>query len=227
MSMSIEWDVASTVAVTVLSAQSAEEDLHPDESIDAPFVLVIGGDSGGAFALEGDLDDMRRVATRILAAVDAAGVCGHDWPAWDTVTVMRCECGATRELTEHEALMGAGDAGPHRHGEVCCGEGTGVPGTVAMNGGTEIQRCDDCGRYDTDEDAARAVAGAGAGRLAMNVSSGTTRRIVWEVLNAHGGTPINWGRKIPHPPGSTMAATVLQCYDPECSLDYLHSHITV
>lgn len=71
MSLHIEWDTA-TVEVRLLPAEQGLDELHPDAGIDSSHVLVLGGDGGGALAIEGDLDDLAAVGHRIADAVREA-----------------------------------------------------------------------------------------------------------------------------------------------------------
>lgn len=71
MSLRVEW-VTADCAVTVLTAADAEERLRPDELVDADLVLLLGGASGGAFAIEGSAEDLRAFAERVRAQITAA-----------------------------------------------------------------------------------------------------------------------------------------------------------
>jgi hypothetical protein len=62
VSIHIEWETATECEVEVMSGAEANNELHADEEVDAPFVLVLGGLSGGALAIEGTTDDLNALA---------------------------------------------------------------------------------------------------------------------------------------------------------------------
>lgn len=68
MSLHIEWD-AAPVEIRLLPAEQGLHELRPDAGIDSSHVLVLGGDGGGALAIEGGLDDLADVGHQIAAAV--------------------------------------------------------------------------------------------------------------------------------------------------------------
>ena len=70
MSIHTEWDTATTCEIEVYTAEEANEELAPDEEVDAPFVLTLGGAGGGCLAIEGTADELRAFAGKVLAAVE-------------------------------------------------------------------------------------------------------------------------------------------------------------
>lgn len=121
----IVWSEAKHTHVEVRTAADAEETYLPDDGIHGSHALFIGGDLG--LVIEGDLDDLRRVAEQIA-----------------------------------EVIREARDAPPPAG--VCDCDGEPVPGAwIGMNDRDEVQRCDDCERFDSDEAAADAVAAAVGG----------------------------------------------------------------
>jgi len=71
MSMHVEWDSAD-LYVSVMTGEEATEEFGPDEGVTAPFVLSLGGASGGLLAIEGTRDALLNLADRIRDAVWAA-----------------------------------------------------------------------------------------------------------------------------------------------------------
>lgn len=72
MSISVEWDEAKSCGVWVGSAEAAEQSFRPDDSVSGPLVLVLGGLSGGCFAIEGDKGALLELADKIFEAVENA-----------------------------------------------------------------------------------------------------------------------------------------------------------
>lgn len=66
----IVWSEAKHTHVEVRTAADAEETYLPDDGIHGSHALFIGGDLG--LVIEGDIEDLRRVAERILGAVARA-----------------------------------------------------------------------------------------------------------------------------------------------------------
>jgi hypothetical protein len=54
-----------------MSGAVANKELNVDEEVTAPFVLVLGGLSGGALAIEGTRDDLNTLASKIADSVRA------------------------------------------------------------------------------------------------------------------------------------------------------------
>jgi hypothetical protein len=71
MSMHIEWDTATDCNITTASAADANEHWALDASVDAPFVLMLGGAGGGALAIEGTRAELAALARQILDDVRA------------------------------------------------------------------------------------------------------------------------------------------------------------
>lgn len=73
MSTHVEWeDYAPNVAVEVLTAEDAEEELQPETPLDRPFVLVLGSGGGGAFATSGTRTELATLARKILRLIEVA-----------------------------------------------------------------------------------------------------------------------------------------------------------
>lgn len=72
MSMHWEWDTATTAAVAVMDAETANEDLQPDDEPVTDHALVLGGDAGGGLVITGTLDELDQLVGRIAAALDGA-----------------------------------------------------------------------------------------------------------------------------------------------------------
>lgn len=64
----VEWDVAETCDISAMTAADAEEELRPGEGINAPFVVVLGGDGGGCLAVEGTREELIKFGQRVVAA---------------------------------------------------------------------------------------------------------------------------------------------------------------
>jgi hypothetical protein len=67
MSMHVEWDKASEAGASIYTREAAQEEFGADD-ISAPFVLVLGGNGGGALAVEGTRDELIKLGEDISAA---------------------------------------------------------------------------------------------------------------------------------------------------------------
>ncbi|WP_236788118.1 hypothetical protein [Amycolatopsis sp. GM8] len=68
MSLHIEWDAARSCGIELMSAEQATRDLEAQEATTSP-VLLLGGDGGGALAVEGSITELVAFAERMLAVV--------------------------------------------------------------------------------------------------------------------------------------------------------------
>lgn len=66
----VEWDTAENCTIAVLTPEQADRELAPDVDCEQ-HVLLLGGDGGGALAVEGTPDQLKAFAERILATVGA------------------------------------------------------------------------------------------------------------------------------------------------------------
>ncbi|MDN5917951.1 MAG: hypothetical protein L0I76_23125 [Pseudonocardia sp.] len=71
MSMRIEWDTATNLDSSLLTADAALRHLDP-ETVDGTHVLVLGGSTGGAFAIAGDLHELAQLVQRLDADIASA-----------------------------------------------------------------------------------------------------------------------------------------------------------
>lgn len=67
MSLHVEWDTASEAGASIYTRDAAREEFGED--VNAPFVLVLGGNGGGALAIEGTRDELVKLTEGILTAV--------------------------------------------------------------------------------------------------------------------------------------------------------------
>jgi hypothetical protein len=74
MGLHVEWEHAAECEVGTYTRREANDELELGETVAEPFVVVLGGGSGGCLAVEGDAAQLRAFAERVARAVrDMAG----------------------------------------------------------------------------------------------------------------------------------------------------------